>query len=114
MSADAVAVEAGQPCRVIEDVMGFLGRAWAGAVLQAMLDGATRFTDIAREVPEMTDAVLSTRLKELCARGLAERVVDAGPPVAVSYRLTDAGRDVAPVLATIRAYGSAHPEVLAR
>lgn len=100
-------------CSVIEEVMGVLGRAWAGAVVQAMLDGNERFSDIARAVPAMTDGMLSARLRELCARGLAERVVEPGPPVAVSYHLTPAGRDVAPVLDAVRAFGRAHPDVLA-
>ena len=99
-------------CSVVEDVMGILGRAWAGAVLEAMLAGHERFTEISRAVGGATDGVLSTRLKELCARGLAERVVEPGPPTSVRYLLTDAGRDVAPVLAAVRAYGAAHPEVV--
>ena len=100
-------------CSVIEDVMGILGRAWAGAVVQAILDGNERFNDIARAIPGVTDGMLSARLRELCARGLVERAVEPGPPVSVTYRLTDAGRDVAPVLDAVRAYGRAHPEIIA-
>ena len=99
-------------CSVIEDVMGILGRAWAGAVVQAILDGNERFNDIARAIPGVTDGMLSARLRELCARGLVVRVVAPGPPVGVSYRLTAAGRDVAPVLEAVRAFGRSHPEVL--
>jgi len=102
------------PCSLVESVMGVLGRAWAGAVLEAMLAGHTRFTEIARAVGGATDGVLSTRLKELCAHGLVERIVDPGPPVGVTYRLTDAGRDVAPVLEAIRTFGQAHPGVATR
>ncbi|WP_226347164.1 winged helix-turn-helix transcriptional regulator [Agilicoccus flavus] len=98
-------------CTVVEDVMGVLGRAWAGAVLEAMLAGHDRFSEISRAVPGATDSVLSARLKELCARGLAHRVVSPGPPTSVTYRLTDAGRDVAPVLAAVKDFGHAHPEV---
>jgi len=101
-------------CGVIEEVMAVLGRAWAGAVLEAMLGGAQRFSEIGRAVPGITDAVLSARLKELCAHGLVERIVEAGPPVAVSYHLTPAGRDVEPVLDAIRAFGLRHPRVGAR
>jgi DNA-binding HxlR family transcriptional regulator len=36
--------------------------------------------------------MLSERLKELESRGLLERAVDGGPPVKVSYRLTDIGQ----------------------
>jgi DNA-binding HxlR family transcriptional regulator len=104
---------AGAECSVIEDVMGILGRAWAGAVVQAILEGNDRFNDIARAIPGVTDGMLSARLRELCARGLLERAVEPGPPVSVTYRLTAAGRDVAPVLEAVRAYGQAHPEILA-
>ena len=97
---------------VIEDVMGILGRAWAGAVIQALLDGNERFNDIARAIPGVTDGMLSARLRELCTRGLIVRVVEAGPPVGVTYRLTEAGRDVAPVLDAVRAFGRTHPEVI--
>ena len=100
-------------CSVIEEVMAILGRAWAGAVVQAILDGSERFNDIARAIPGVTDGMLSARLRELCARGLVERSVEPGPPVSVTYRLTDAGRDVAPVLDAVRAFGRTHPEVIA-
>ena len=70
-------------CSVIEGVMGILGRAWAGAVIQAIRDGNERFNDIARAIPGVTDGMLSARLRELCARGLVERLVVPGPPVQV-------------------------------
>lgn len=107
-----MASEPSVDCSVVEDVMAVLGRAWAGAVIEAMLAGHERFTELARAIPGVSDGVLSSRLKDLCARGLAERVVVPGPPVSVTYCLTDAGRDVAPVLDAIRAYAAAHPEVL--
>lgn len=99
-------------CSRIEAVMDILGRAWAGAVIEAMLQGAQRYGEIARACPGVSDAVLTSRLKELCERGLASRVVDPGPPTVIHYELTDAGRDVAPVLDAISAYAAAHPEVL--
>ncbi|MGA4506548.1 winged helix-turn-helix transcriptional regulator [Propionibacteriaceae bacterium G1746] len=96
-------------CSRIEDVMGVLGRAWAGAVLQAALAGAERFSDFKRAVPGVSDAVLSTRLKELTERGFFEREVDPGPPTAVRYRLTETGRQVEPVLSAAVAFAAANP-----
>ena len=101
-------------CSEIERAMSLLGRAWAGAVIEAMLNGAERFSDIARAVPGVTDGVLTTRLRELCRHSLAERVVDPGPPTGVRYRLTDAGRDVAPVLDAARAFARRHADLLER
>ncbi len=101
-------------CPQIESAMAVLGRAWAGAVLQAMLSGAERFSEIGRAIPGITDAALTNRLKELCERGLAERAVEPGPPVVVRYTLTPAGRDVEPVLDALQVFADRHGDLLAR
>lgn len=108
-----MAAEPAGTCSPIETALSVIGRAWAGAVLQAMLDGARRFSEIRRATPGVTDAVLSARLRELCDRGFAERVVEPGPPVAVSYHLTEAGRDTAPLLEAAREFGRRHANLLA-
>jgi len=95
-------------CAAIEAALKVFGRAWAAAVLRAMLSGAERFSEIRREVTGITDAVLSARLRELCEAGLAERSVEPGPPVVVRYRLTDAGRGTEPVLAALAEFGRWH------
>lgn len=59
-----------------------------------------------------TDEVLTTRLRELCAAGLATRGVDEGPPVRVEYLLTPAGRDLRPVLNAVERYGAKHHDLL--
>ena len=92
--------------------MRLLGRRWAGGVVRAMLGGASRFAEIRAELNGVTDAVLSTRLRELCAAGLAVREVSEGSPVQVRYRLTPAGRDLRPVLAAIERYGVKHRDLL--
>ncbi len=99
-------------CTAIEDALGVLGRAWAGAVLSAMLGGAERFSEIKRAAPGVSDAVLTARLRELCARGFAVRHVDAGPPVGVRYALTDLGRDTRPVLEALERFGREHADEL--
>jgi DNA-binding HxlR family transcriptional regulator len=100
------------PCEPFDAAMRLLGRRWAGAVVRAMLDGAGRFGEIRARVPGITDAVLTTRLRELCARGLATREVAPGPPVTIRYRLTPAGADLAPVLDAVEKYGRRHQALL--
>lgn len=101
-------------CEPFEAAMRLLGRRWAGAVVRAMLGGASRFGQIRAELPGITDAVLTTRLRELCEVGLATREVSGDSPVRVSYRLTEAGRDLQPVLRAVERYGVQHEEVLRR
>jgi DNA-binding HxlR family transcriptional regulator len=100
------------PCEPFEAAMRLLGRRWSGGVVRAMLGGARRFGEIRAAVPGVTDAVLTTRLRELCAAGLATREVTGGPPVRVEYLLTPAGRDLRPVLNAVERYGAKHHRLL--
>jgi hypothetical protein len=52
----------------------------------------------AAAIPGMTDKLLSQRLKDVEADGLAERLVHAGPPVRVEYRLTEKGDALSTIL----------------
>lgn len=78
-----------------------IGRRWSGAILRVMLDGATRFSEIKHAVPDITDRMLSERLKELEAEGLVAREVQATTPVKVDYHLTEKGASLKPVLEAI-------------
>ncbi|MCZ2821329.1 MULTISPECIES: winged helix-turn-helix transcriptional regulator [unclassified Modestobacter] len=77
---------------------GFLGKRWNGLIIGVLAGGPATFTGLRRAVGGISDSVLSDRLTELAAAGLVQRTVDDGPPVAVSYQLTDAGRSLTPVL----------------
>ncbi len=78
-----------------------LGKRWNGMILDALGDGALSFVELRRGVPGISDAVLSDRLTELAQARLVDRAVDPGPPVSVSYELTEAGRRLLPVLAQL-------------
>ncbi len=66
----------------------FLGKRWNGILLGTLVQGPAGFAQLRRAVPGISDSVLSERLSELCAAGLVERTVDAGPPVSVTYQVT--------------------------
>lgn len=88
-------------CEVYSHAIELIGRRWTGAILRAMLAGHTRFNDIARTVPGLSDRLLSERLKELESEGILERCVTPSTPVSISYVLTDAGRGLAPIVQAI-------------
>ena len=67
--------------------------------------GAMRFSQIANAVPDLSDRLLSERLKELEARGIVERRVQEGTPVRVEYELTERGRDLHDALLQLKAWG---------
>jgi len=76
----------------------FLGKRWNGVLLGTLMQAPAGFAELKRAVPGISDSVLSERLTELATAGLVERTVDAGPPIAVTYRLTEAGLALAPAL----------------
>src|SRR6185437_5955895 len=75
-----------------------LGKRWNGMIVSALGNGATTFGGLRNAVPGISDAVLSDRLAELAAAGLVIRAVSPGPPVAVSYSLTNSGDRLLPIL----------------
>lgn len=68
---------------------------WGVLVLALLLDGQQRFGELAAAVSGVSDKMLSQTLKTLTSDGFVERVVEDGPPVRVSYRLTEVGFEVA-------------------
>jgi len=63
-----------------------------------MLSGAERFTDISAAIPGVSDRLLSERLKELEAEGIAVRTVVPETPVRIFYTLTEKGHALAAVV----------------
>ncbi|HEY7201885.1 MAG TPA: helix-turn-helix domain-containing protein [Candidatus Dormibacteraeota bacterium] len=87
-----------------------IGRRWTGAILRALLAGPARFNRLLMGIPEISDRVLSERLRELEREGLVERHVDPGPPVRVAYHLTERGRRLVPVFRSIDEWAAAPGE----
>ena len=78
-----------------------IGRRWTGAILRALLAGATRYSDIIHSVPGLSDRLLSERLRELEAEGIVKRTVFPEMPVRIEYHLTAKGESLESVLAAV-------------
>jgi DNA-binding HxlR family transcriptional regulator len=89
-------------CPLYHEAVELVGRRWTGAILRVLMDGSLRFSEIAQAVPELSDRLLSERMKELEARGIVERKVISGPPLRVEYSLSQMGRELEPALAEIQ------------
>jgi DNA-binding HxlR family transcriptional regulator len=75
-----------------------LERRWTVAVLYAASTGAERFNEFLQAVGRIPPATLATRLSELEAAGLVERIVIDSRPPRTAYRLTPRGRKLRPVV----------------
>ena len=102
-------------CAVYSRAIEIIGRRWTGAVLRALMAGRTRFNDITKTVPGLSDRLLSERLKELECEGLVKRTVVPSTPVRVEYSLTEAGNALVPVVLSVAQWAETWlPEAPAR
>lgn len=85
-----------------------LGKRWTGVVLATLKSGPAGFRALARAVEGISDSMLSDRLAELSDAGLITRTVTEGPPLSVSYELTEAGRALLPALEQIGRWAEKH------
>jgi DNA-binding HxlR family transcriptional regulator len=102
--AVATATRPGDCCPLLHEAVELVGKRWTGAIVYVLLERRQpmRFSQIAGAVPQLSDRLLSERMKELEARGIVERHVSDEAPVRVEYELTTMGRDLAPALSELQ------------
>ncbi|HEX8105513.1 MAG TPA: helix-turn-helix domain-containing protein [Solirubrobacteraceae bacterium] len=99
----------GHCCPKLHEAVELVGKRWTGAIIAVLLTGGPmRFSEVAQAIPDLSDRLLSERMKELEARGLVARRVHQETPVRVEYELTEKGRALAPALNELRCWARAH------
>lgn len=98
------------PEAAVTHVFAVLGKRWSGLLLAALLSGPGHFAELRRAVPGISERMLSDRLAELASLGLVVRSVQEGPPLRVSYRLTEAGLALKPAMVALTSWAEEHLE----
>lgn len=91
-----------QLCPKFEAAFALLGKRWTGLIIHVLMEGPKRFKDISNLIPNMSDKILSDRLKELEALNIIVRRVYAEMPVRIEYELTEKGRAMAPMMSEFK------------
>ncbi|AXG78941.1 winged helix-turn-helix transcriptional regulator [Streptomyces paludis] len=89
-------------------VFALLGKRWSGLIISVLMERPVYFADLRRAIPGISERMLSDRLTELVLAGLVVRDVDEGPPLRVSYRLTESGAAMEPALAELSRWAETH------
>ncbi|MFC7784943.1 MULTISPECIES: helix-turn-helix domain-containing protein [unclassified Rossellomorea] len=79
-----------------------LGKRWIGMIIKVLFEGTCRFKDLNEEIPNISQKVLTDRLKELEEHGIVFREVLDEKPVKVLYSLTKKGRELEQVMDAVQ------------
>ena len=81
-------------CRTISDLLSRIGDKWSVLVVTTLGAGSRRFNELRREIPSVSQRMLTLTLRNLERDGLVSRAVTPSIPPRVDYALTDLGRSL--------------------
>ena len=78
-------------CQTISSLLQRIGDKWSVLVVGTLGDGARRFNELRREIPSVSQRMLTLTLRNLERDGLVSRTVTPTIPPRVDYELTELG-----------------------
>lgn len=88
--------------------LGVIGGKWKPLILRELKDDGRRFGQLRRCIPEASQKVLTSQLRQLERDGLVERSVFPGSVLRTQYTLTAYGRTLRPALLELARWGQEH------
>jgi len=92
----------------VTDALYVLSGKWKLPILISLSFGSRRFGQMAKEIPRITDRMLSKELRELEMNQMVKRTVYDAVPVVVEYELTEYGRSLDDVIKALYKWGVQH------
>jgi DNA-binding HxlR family transcriptional regulator len=89
----------------VELSLDLLGGKWKSIILARLKDRPVGYGELRRLITDLSDKVLTERLKGLEAQGLVKRVPADRRPARFRYTLTDRGESLRPVLEALYNWG---------
>jgi len=92
----------------VRDALEILSGKWKLPIIISLSFGNKRFSEMAKEIPKITDKMLSKELRDLEANQLVKRTVYDSVPVVVEYSMTEYGQTLEKVIMELREWGVQH------
>ncbi len=89
----------------VEEAMRLLGGRWRLLLVSYLMEGPKRFNDLRRDVPGISQRMLTLDLRALEEAGLVKRTVYPTSPVKVEYSLSEDGLRLLPVVEVMKTFG---------
>jgi DNA-binding HxlR family transcriptional regulator len=88
--------------------LDIVGGRWKMLILYKLGHGRKRFTELRSELPNITDRMLTLRLKELEKDHLIIRTVYPEVPLRVEYTLSESAKVLSPIWHSMEQWGDSH------
>jgi DNA-binding HxlR family transcriptional regulator len=92
----------------VEAAIDVIGGKWKALILWWLHQRTWRFAELRRQIPEVTEKMLTQQLRELETDGIVDRKVYPTVPPKVEYSLTEYGRSLKRALRAICDWGQIH------
>ena len=89
----------------LDITMSFIGGKWKTIILWYLKNNTLRFGELKKKIPEITEKMLSTQLKDLEKDLLIGRKIYAQVPIKVEYTITDFGKTLLPFIEIMAKWG---------
>jgi len=89
-----------------------IGGQWALVICSWLLNGKLRFGELKKNLPNITERMLTLQLRKLEENKIVKRTVYAEVPPCVEYELTEIGYDLRPVIMQLELWGNKHKELV--
>ena len=97
-------------CRTISELLSRIGDKWTVLVVTTLADGSKRFNELRREIPSVSQRMLTLTLRNLERDGLVSRTVTPSIPPRVDYELTELGHSLKEPLHALERWALDHVE----
>src|SRR4051795_4112061 len=91
-------------CRTISTLLSRIGDKWTVLVVQTLGSGSRRFNELRREIPSVSQRMLTLTLRNLERDGLVKRTVTPSIPPRVDYELTELGHSLQKPISELAAW----------
>ncbi|HTS28788.1 MAG TPA: helix-turn-helix domain-containing protein [Bryobacteraceae bacterium] len=92
----------------VQATSNVLAGKWKVMIVWHLSFGSRRFAEIRDRLPGVTEKVLTAQLRQLERDGVINRIETPGMPRRVDYELSDAGKELIPVMEAMCGWGSKH------
>jgi DNA-binding HxlR family transcriptional regulator len=97
-------------CQVISSLLSRIGDKWTVLVVTTLANGSRRFNELRRDIPSVSQRMLTLTLRNLERDGLVSRTVTPTIPPRVDYELTELGRSLVGPLHGLEMWALEHVE----